>query len=189
MGRINRKLVVVFYGVMLLIAVGWAVLRGTPNLFVNPEFVAPISPRLIVNSAIIGVLCAGILVVLSQLSSEYFEWARRMEAQFVGMFGSLSNGDIVLMALASGIAEEAFFRGAMQPTLGLTATSILFGIMHIGPNRDFIPWTISALVIGFVLGYFFQALGTLTAPIICHVLVNLVNLMLMRKRHQSAANL
>lgn len=183
MPRINRKLVLAFYAVMLLVAGGWALLRGTPNLFVNPEFTAPLTPALVLKSILIGGLAAGIVVVLTLLASHHFSWSRKLELHFAQVLGKMSVGDVFLVAFASGIAEEALFRGAIQPTLGWGVTTLLFGLMHIGPSRVFIPWTLSALLIGGVLGYFFDALGTLAAPVTCHVLVNLINLFVLRQRY------
>jgi membrane protease YdiL (CAAX protease family) len=42
----------------------------------------------------------------------------------------------LLIGLGAGIGEETLFRGAVQPALGITLTSILFASMHVqyGPS-------------------------------------------------------
>jgi len=61
------------------------------------------------------------------------------------------------------------FRGLLQPWLGLTATSVLFGLLHVIPRREMIPWTIFSVAAGFLLGWLFAFSGTLVAPIACHI--------------------
>jgi membrane protease YdiL (CAAX protease family) len=50
--------------------------------------------------------------------------------------------DLVLVSVFSGVGEEAFFRGALQPELGLVATSVLFGALHVVTERRFFVWTV-----------------------------------------------
>ena len=90
--------------------------------------------------------------------------------------GPLGLWKIALLALLSSVAEEAFFRGALQPGLGLAATALLFGALHIGPSRHFLPWTLMAFGLGLWLGYLFDITGTLVAPIVCHGTINLFEL-------------
>jgi membrane protease YdiL (CAAX protease family) len=42
----------------------------------------------------------------------------------------------LLIGLGAGLGEESLFRGALQPKLGILATSVLFASMHIqyGPS-------------------------------------------------------
>lgn len=42
----------------------------------------------------------------------------------------------------------------MQPVFGHIATSILFGIIHVGPDRRYLIWTVLAVAVGFVFGRF-----------------------------------
>ena len=88
----------------------------------------------------------------------------------------LTPGQILLIAAASSVGEEAFFRGAVQPWLGLPVTSVVFGLLHVGPSRVFLPWTTMALIMGFALGLLFSWTGSLIAPVLCHGLINAINL-------------
>ena len=88
----------------------------------------------------------------------------------------------LLLALASGMAEEMFFRGALQPQVGWLAASLLFGLLHFIPRRDLLPWAGFAVLVGGLFGALFLWTGNLVAPVVAHVLVNAVNLpMLIRK--------
>jgi membrane protease YdiL (CAAX protease family) len=74
------------------------------------------------------------------------------------------------------VAEETFFRGALQPTLGWLPASLIFGLVHFAPRRELLPWTGFALCVGMVLGALFESTGNLVAPIVAHVGINAVNL-------------
>lgn len=101
-----------------------------------------------------------------------------MEVAFRRTLGPMSAGEIIRIALLSGIAEELLFRGALQPWAGLIITSVLFGILHFVPDKAWFPWTIFATGFGFLAGWLFESRGSLVAPITAHVIVNLANLAL-----------
>lgn len=183
MRTISIRLVVIFYSALMLAALLWTWVRGDGNPFVHPTmFKGFIDSSLVLHGLALGALSAGALIVASRLSAQYFAWARDLEKEFAGLLGRLSIADILIIALFSGVAEEAFFRGALQPTIGWTMTTLLFGMLHIGPSRRFIPWTISAILVGGMLGLYFDRTGILAAPIACHVLVNAVNLFFISRR-------
>ena len=93
-----------------------------------------------------------------------------------------------LLAAASAIGEECLFRGALllhlkdllpgAPgyLLGLFGSSAIFALLHIGPGVRFLPWTLSALLMGLLLGIVFVSMGDLLSPIAIHFTVNLLNL-------------
>ena len=93
---------------------------------------------------------------------------------------TLSSAEIFFLALASGFAEELFFRGAMQPVVGLIVTSLVFGAAHTGPKRVFLVWSIWAFVMGLAFGLIFEATGVLWGPVLSHVLINDRNMTYMR---------
>ncbi len=78
--------------------------------------------------------------------------------------------------MASGLAEEMFFRGALQPQVGWLVASLLFGLLHFIPRRELLAWTGFALLVGSLFGALFLWTGNLVAPVVAHVLVNAVNL-------------
>ena len=182
MKELNLKFVSAFYLVIFVIAQLWSFLRGDSNIWVHPRWEGLVDFHQVLSGVLLGISTAVFIVVFSHLASIYFEWARKLEQLFGDILGPLKIHEIILVAILSGVGEEAFFRGAMQPSLGLIPTSLIFGALHIGPEKAFIPWTISATVIGVVLGYYFEATGSLAAPIVAHTLVNCVNLYLIQKK-------
>ena len=91
---------------------------------------------------------------------------------------SAKKRDLVLVSVFSGIGEETFFRGALQPGLGIVATSILFGVLHVGPDRRYFVWTLWAIGAGFLFGFLYERTGGLLAPMTAHVLHNAATLLL-----------
>ncbi len=71
------------------------------------------------------------------------------------------------------LREEFFFRGLLQPWLGLIATSLLFGMVHL-PFRDFPNWrfAILATVAGVFYGRAYRRAGSVRAAMVTHALVN-----------------
>ncbi len=76
----------------------------------------------------------------------------------------------LVVALASGTAEELLFRGALQPRFGLLVTALTFGVIHLQYG---VSWSLLSVgAIGLVLGLYRQRVNT-TACILVHALYNL----------------
>lgn len=93
------------------------------------------------------------------------------------------------LALLSGFAEELFFRGAVQGSLGLWAGTAIFALVHTGPHRSFRLWTAFAAAAGLLFGVLFAWRGSLLAPIAAHVAVNAVNLRELSRRFEESGRL
>ncbi len=89
--------------------------------------------------------------------------------------------DLVLVSIISGVGEEAFFRGALQPEIGLVASSLLFGVLHLGPDRRYLVWTAWAVGAGFLFGLLCLWTGGILAPVTAHVLHNAATLLLWKR--------
>ena len=89
------------------------------------------------------------------------------------LFGGLVSGPagIAAIALAPGIGEEILFRGALQPRLGLIATSLLFASSHTQYGLSFD--TLGVFVIALGLGAIRKYANTTTSAI-CHSGYNLL---------------
>jgi membrane protease YdiL (CAAX protease family) len=135
-------------------------------------------------------LGAGLLLLgLWSAAERLFPLARDLEARLAQALGPLSGSEAFALALLSGFAEELFFRGAVQGTLGLVGATILFGLLHSGPGREMRLWTLFALVAGGVLGLLMQWRGNLLGPVAGHFLVNAVNLRRLAGRAEDSAKL
>ena len=161
------------YAGMGLLAVLIAWFRDSP-LFEQPAGIAPIAGAL--PSLVLGLLVAALTVASTRFLTQRTSWARQLRVEFRAVLHGATSQDIVVLALASGTAEELFFRGALAPWLGVTLSSLAFGLAHIGPTRRYLPWTAWALVMGFILGALSWATGSLVGPLVAHVTINALNL-------------
>lgn len=108
--------------------------------------------------------------------------ARDLEDRLARLLGPLSFADAMGLALLSGFAEELFFRGAVQGSVGWIVATALFGLLHSGPGKAFRLWTLFACLAGAAFGLLMQWRGNLLAPMTGHFLVNAVNLYRLGRR-------
>ena len=152
-----------FYGAMIAAALIWRVgLYGEPIVFSGPEAeAAGLRP---LRDGALGVAIGLAVVAASHVMTSFTRWGETLARQLGEALGPISVPDAVLLAIASGLGEELFFRGALQPRVGLVLASILFGLVHFVPRREMLPWTGFAIVMGFLLGAVFEWTGNLVAP-------------------------
>ncbi len=168
------KLGLFFYGTLFAVALAWSTWSGR-SVFYASQAAAErgIAPLLDTG---LGLAVAAATIALSRKITESTRWGDAMGRALAELLGERSVRDCVVLAVASGVAEEAFFRGALQPALGWLLASLVFGLVHFAPKRDLLPWTGFALCAGLVLGALFEFTGNLVAPIVAHVGINAVNL-------------
>src|SRR5690606_40365552 len=87
------------------------------------------------------------------------------------LLGNLNTRQIAAVALASGIGEELLFRGWLYHETGLWISSILFGLIHIPPNRKWLYWPLFAAAMGLLLGWLYIWTAALIYPILLHALI------------------
>lgn len=125
---------------------------------------------------LLGAGAGGLLLGVWKAAELAFPLARELEEKLTTLLGPLTPAEVIALALLSGFAEELFFRGALQGTVGWIAASLLFALLHTGPGPAFRLWTLFAAVAGLVLGALMAWRGNLLGPILAHFLVNGVNL-------------
>lgn len=186
MAKSRLKIAALFYSLLAVIAVIWSFVEhghDFSNLFFHPE------PAFLNDSVFTWVLIGaslgigfGLLVArLSKFLVHKWNWAKGLHIEFRGLLGPLADVDVLVFALLSAIGEELLFRGAIQSSFGIVPASIVFGLLHIGPNRKFLPWPAQAIVMGFALGGLFWLTGNLVAPILAHFTINYQNLHFINK--------
>ncbi len=165
-------LVLVLYLGLASAGVAWSNLRGDATVWRVPSRQTP--------EVFLGIV-AGILIGLgfvfaSRFATHRYEWGRALHRDLRALLGPLPGGEIVVLAAASALGEEIFFRGALLPAIGLLGSSVIFALLHIGPKLRFLPWTFSSLVAGLMFGQLFLWAGDLTGPVVAHFTVNALNL-------------
>jgi membrane protease YdiL (CAAX protease family) len=164
------RLAVVFYTALLLAATVLGALGGR-NVFVlgYPAFFG----------LCVGLATACSTVVLGVVLYRLFAVLRVISEQLAPL---LVDGarvwDLIVVSVMSGVGEEALFRGALQPVLGMWVTSLLFGVLHVGPDRRYLVWTAWAVGAGFLFGALYEWTGGILAPMTAHVLHNAATLLM-----------
>lgn len=128
------------------------------------------------------ILMASLVVVLSQILGKFSKLFHNLEQLFQEILGELSLQDIFFIAAFSAVCEEYFFRGLIQYYIGLLPASLMFGLLHSGPSKRFLPWTVFATLMGFVLGGLYMSFNNIFIPIGVHFLINFVNLCFIQKK-------
>ena len=131
------------------------------------------------------ILLASIVIVFSQVLGSLSKLFHNLEQLFQEILGDLSLQDIFFIAAFSAVCEEYFFRGLLQYYLGLLPASLMFGLLHSGPSKRFLPWTIFATIMGFILGSLYISFDNIFIPIGVHFLINFINLCLMQHKKMS----
>lgn len=122
-------------------------------------------------------LAVGLAVVrLFRVLEPKQAWIRNLNSEFGTLFDHCTTREIVIVALASSLGEELLFRGAMLDAWGVVVSSLVFAALHIPPKRELWPWTLSSLVLGVVLALMTLATGNLGAAVVCHFVINFLNL-------------
>lgn len=94
----------------------------------------------------------------------------------------LSGGQRMIVAFSSGFGEEILFRGALLPWLGLTVSSLAFGLLHWPVRPALRVWTIYAVLMGFLLGEATLVTGSVWVAALAHALTNWVGFTLIERR-------
>ena len=167
-----------FYGSLTLAAALWCGLRG-------------FDLRVFGDRPAVGLLL-GVLTATGTVSSGLVAYRlvpslRKISDELAPrLIDGVDRTGLVLVSAFSGVGEEAFFRGAVQQEFGLVVASVLFGLVHMGPDRRYLVWTLWAVVAGFVFGALYEATGGLLAPVLAHGAHNAAMLLLWKRSRGNA---
>ncbi len=162
-----------FYAALLAAAWGWRfAVDGVGPWRVGEGAAAwPLAARIAA-----GLALGAALVVGSRIWTAHSAAGRRLADELAAVVTGLTLPQTLVLAAASGLAEEAFFRGALQPRVGWIPASLLFGLAHFHPRPGLRAWSASAALAGLAFGLLFDHSGDLLAPALAHALINAVNL-------------
>ena len=170
---LSARLVLGFYALMGTAALAWRIVADGAL----PWAESPAPPALPIHQRVAAGLAAGAaLVVVSRVWTARSAAGRALAEELARLLGPVPLGRAWLFAAASGLAEEAFFRGALQPRVGWLGATLIFAAAHFVPAPKLWSWSLFALAAGALFGGLFAATGDLLAPLLAHVLVNGLNL-------------
>jgi membrane protease YdiL (CAAX protease family) len=167
------RLAGLFYGSLTVVAILWSELGGLDTGLFG---------RSIGLSALLGTMSAVATVSLGLLAYRLLSVLREVAEELAPrLVDGADRSSLVLVAFFSGIGEEALFRGAVQQEFGLVVASLIFGLVHVGPDRRYLVWTAWATMAGFLFGVLYEITGGLLAPILAHSAHNAATLLLWRR--------
>jgi membrane protease YdiL (CAAX protease family) len=108
---------------------------------------------------------------------------RLLVSEITPIFSRLTLMDILLIAASTGFCEEVFFRGVLQPEIGVLAASLVFGMIHCG-SMEMFPYALWTYAAGVFLGYLYIWTGSLWAPILAHGINNFIVITYFKYRKQ-----
>jgi uncharacterized protein len=163
---LNRRiLTVAVVGESLLAMAGWAWAR----LSGQPLHAGPVVPGILA-----GVAAAAALAALQYLLLRHapdvgmVRGLRRLYRDTLRpLFGTLPPGAIAIISVMAGLGEEVLFRGPMLAHWGWLASSVVFGLCHVG-GRETLPLGLWAAATGALLAWLAIATGGLLAPMVAH---------------------
>lgn len=109
----------------------------------------------------------------------FFRNLKEVYAEMTEIAANITIPGALFIAVASGITEEIFFRGIIQPQFGIVVASIVFGLFHMG-GKKVIYYSLYTMLIGLYLGWLLVFTGNLLVTVIVHVLNNFIALPYMR---------
>lgn len=131
------------------------------------------------NGAGATIVTYGILLAALVLFSDFIlaRWIPKHVTDDGGMneriFANRSLSHLIVICLVVSVCEELLFRGAIQNSIGVYWTSVLFTAIHV---RYLQHWLMTLLVfaISYGLGWIYIQTGTLLTPIIAHFIIDFV---------------
>lgn len=165
-------LILTFYGIMALSGLGLTIWRRDAWQ-IDPLTVPGEAPlaHLAATVATVLLVCGGSKLWLATSAR-----ARRCARMVVDTLQLRRRRQILWLALLSGLGEELLFRGWLLHDSGLWISSLMFGLIHIPPNRDWWFWPIFATAVGLVFGLLTLTSGTILWAVLAHAGINYLNL-------------
>jgi membrane protease YdiL (CAAX protease family) len=179
MRRGPAPLALVIYGVLSLLTLGVEFVRGTSAFETESWLELPEWSRLPLSLAG-GVALAMLTVRATRLFVRRWGWAKMLHADLRPAVRNAGDATLLVLGIASGVAEELFFRGLLAPALGLLLSSVAFGALHQLRGRVGWIWATWAALMGLLFGALFLATGSLYGAILAHASINVVNLRFLR---------
>lgn len=87
----------------------------------------------------------------------------------------------LVISITAGLGEEFFFRGMIQPNLGIVFASLLFALLHFGSAvRKYKLTAVIYVLIGLYFGISYAQTGSIWTVVICHSVYDFTALVYLR---------
>jgi uncharacterized protein len=147
------------------VCAGWVGVRGAPALLLSLG---------------LGVILGASTTFATRALVRRFRWARALHRGLRPSVQGAGDSALAAVAVTSAVGEELLFRGLLVPTVGVLASSLVFGALHQIRGQARWAWMGWATVMGVLFGALFAATGNLAGPLVAHVVINHSNLRFLR---------
>lgn len=163
----------IFYLALGVLGISWLALQG-----IGPELLwgESLSAWSLARELAIGLVFAAAVLLIWRAIIHWGSLGRELERELSSLVAGLQPQQAWGLAVFSGVAEELFFRGALQHSWGVGLSSLAFGVLHTGPTRALRLWTLIATLIGLAFGGTVLWRGSLVAVVVAHILINGIQL-------------
>lgn len=123
-------------------------------------------------------LAIGFLVLLALVLGALSPWLPESaleNEQALVIARSVTLPAALILAVGSGLGEELFFRGFLQPRFGILATSVVFSLAHL--NYGSVSEVVVVFVLSLALGLAYRETRNLWTPVAAHFTFNFVQLL------------
>lgn len=181
------RVIAILYAAATLFAAGVATMVRDGEPLRHPSPWLLLGERASIGASVgMGALLTVLVVASTRVTVRRFEWAKRLSAELRPFPKSLSLAQVVTLAILSSVAEELFFRSVLAPWFGVTASSLLFGLVHQVKGQSRWYWAGWATLVGLGLGSIFVLTGSLWGPLLAHAAINGINLAFLRDSEPDA---
>ncbi len=128
----------------------------------------------------LGVCLGAVTIGATRAIVRRAEWARALHAALRPAVHGAGDGMLLALAVASATGEELLFRGLLVPTVGVLASSLVFGLLHQIRGAGRWGWMAWAMIMGLLFAVLFVGTGSLVGPLVAHAAINHANLRFLR---------
>ena len=169
-----------FYVALALVGFLWHAISQDDNDFWSAPEVGGFE---LLWTPLLGLALGLAVVALFRVLERRMAWLSLLHHEFRAILGQPTAKELLVLAAASAIGEEIFFRAAMLDAWGPWLSSLVFALLHVPPRRELWPWTVSAGLLGLSLAALTLATGNIGAAIVAHFVINSINLAYITRRN------
>jgi membrane protease YdiL (CAAX protease family) len=164
---------------------GVTLLLGGAGYFGISYFQLPVTISLTSYSVVFGLCTAAVITIWTFTVQNGYalirgqEYARKLTESLAGEYSGTSVIRAALGGITAAFGEELFFRGFIQGKWGIVASTLLFGLAHVG-KKEIRVVSYWAFAHGLLFGLAYKFSGNLAVPMIGHGLFDLGGILYFR---------
>jgi membrane protease YdiL (CAAX protease family) len=164
---------------------GVTVLLGGAGLFGISYFHVPVTISLTSYSIVFGLVSAAVVTVWTFTVQNGYAlirgrgYAEELTKSLAKEYSGISLLQALLGGITAAFGEELFFRGFIQGQWGIVASTILFGLAHVG-KKEIRVVSYWAFAHGLLFGLAYKFSGDLAVPMIGHGLFDIGGILYFR---------